>query len=191
MTPVVLTPTDVPAVLVLSIVLLVVFMLWEYHLENRTTYPPVIKPSIFSRYHYKPLGLVICGFGISVSVQGWSYNTTIWYQNLKGYSALKNAIQLLPANIGGLIAAVRTTYDPSVIALTVVGLSDVYGTQGASPHAVDSRRRSRRVSCKYYRGLTVQCRLHDVRCPAAKHIVLGLRVHRVSFTALRDRLVSH
>ena len=97
---------DVPALLAVSIILVTIFLLWEGYLERHTTFPPIVKPSLFSRYRYKSLAVILCAFAAACGCYGWVYVTTIWYQNYLGYSALNNAIHVLPANVGGLVAAV-------------------------------------------------------------------------------------
>ena len=97
---------DVPVVFVLSLSLLVAFLLWERHLENHTTYPPIAKFSLFTRHRYRFTALMACAFFCCLSTSGFVYTATIWYQELKGETPLKNAILLLPCNVMGLGAAV-------------------------------------------------------------------------------------
>ena len=97
---------DIPALLAVSIVLLVVFFLWERYLERKRSLLPVVKPSLFSRSGYKVLALALSSICAVEAVVGWTYTTTIFYQNYKGMSALENAVHVLPANIMGLFAAV-------------------------------------------------------------------------------------
>jgi Na+/melibiose symporter-like transporter len=105
-----LTTADVPVVLVLSLILLVVFMLWERHLENNTTFPPIAKFSLFTRHRYRFTALMGCAFFCCITTPGFVYTATIWYQELKGETALQNAILLLPCNIMGLGAAGGAMY---------------------------------------------------------------------------------
>lgn len=87
-------------------VLLLAFYLWERYLEERTTFPPILKPSMLSNHQYKPVGLIICVFSIALAVHGFIYNTTIFYQNVKGMTPLENAIHFLPSTICGLLVCV-------------------------------------------------------------------------------------
>lgn len=101
---------DVPIVFVLSLVLLVLFMLWERHLENKTSFPPIAKFSLFTRHRYRFTALMGCAFFCCITTPGFVYTATIWYQELKGETALRNAILLLPCNIMGLGAAGGAMY---------------------------------------------------------------------------------
>jgi hypothetical protein len=44
-----------------------------------------------------------------MSVYGYVYLATIWYQTYMGMTALQSAIRMLPCMIAGTIAAVRLT----------------------------------------------------------------------------------
>ena len=98
---------DVPVVLVLSILLILVFLVWERHLETHTSFPPIVKFSLFTRHSYMITAVVLGAFFNSASVYGFIYVMTIFYQNYKGLNALENAVRWLPACIIGLVAAVR------------------------------------------------------------------------------------
>ena len=98
---------DVPTLLVISILLLVAFGFWERHLERNTTFPPIAKFSLFTRHNYKVTIIIISTFFITMSVYGYVYLATIWYQTHMGMTALQSAIRMLPCMIAGTFAAVR------------------------------------------------------------------------------------
>jgi len=98
--------TDVPTLLVISILLLVAFGFWERHLERNTTFPPIAKFSLFTRHNYKVTIIIISTFFITMSVYGYVYLATIWYQTHMGMTALQSAIRMLPCMIAGTFAAV-------------------------------------------------------------------------------------
>ena len=89
-----------------SIVLFVVFGFWEHHLEHRTTLPPVVKMSLFSRHGWKFTAINFSAFAIAFSVYSLIYSFAIYYQDYQGLSALQNALRLIPANVSGALAAV-------------------------------------------------------------------------------------
>ncbi|ORY22692.1 major facilitator superfamily-domain-containing protein [Naematelia encephala] len=95
----------VPTILALSLVIFTIFLLWEHHLEHRTTFPPLLKPSLFVRHKCRITALTLIGFAVPASVYGFVYVATIWYQDLKGMNAIENAVHMLPCNIMGLFAA--------------------------------------------------------------------------------------
>ncbi|ORX35315.1 major facilitator superfamily domain-containing protein [Kockovaella imperatae] len=110
----------IPVLLVISILIGVVFLFWERHLERNCTLKPVIKPSLFTRHGYKSLAVVLSAFFACSSVYGWTYSTTIYYQNVKGMSALGNAIHVAPANLNGILAMAQVLlFAPRVRAPTM------------------------------------------------------------------------
>lgn len=62
--------------------------------------------SLFTRRHGLISYTCACCFFQSLSVYGWVYTTTIFYQNYKGLSPLQNSIHTLPTTIVGTGAAV-------------------------------------------------------------------------------------
>ncbi|OCF35352.1 hypothetical protein I316_02900 [Kwoniella heveanensis BCC8398] len=93
----------IPPVFALSIVFLIVFGLWEHHAEQRTTTPPIIKLSVFSRHNWRVTAILGIAFFDWCGVCGWVYLTSIWWQQLLGYSAMKNAVYILPAPVTGIL----------------------------------------------------------------------------------------
>jgi hypothetical protein len=98
---------DIPALSVVSVLLIVAFLLWERYLEFHTSYPPIAKFSLFTRYRYKVTAVCLSVFAVAASVSVLVYLSTLWYQDVKGMTALENAIHMLPANVSGFLAAVR------------------------------------------------------------------------------------
>jgi hypothetical protein len=88
------------------VLFIVVFLLWERYLELHTSYPPVAKFSLFTRYGYKVTAVCLSVFAVGASVSVLVYLSTLWYQDVKGMTALENAIHMLPANVSGFLAAV-------------------------------------------------------------------------------------
>jgi len=73
---------------------------------------------------------MLCAFFCTISTSGFVYTATIWYQELKGETPLKNAILLLPCNIMGLGAAVSSLLE--VESVLIAGCGYVYCTKGES-----------------------------------------------------------
>ncbi|WVF72363.1 hypothetical protein IAT40_007178 [Kwoniella sp. CBS 6097] len=90
-------------VFAISIIALTLFGFWEHHTEHRTTTPPIIKLSVFSRHHWRVTAILGIAFFDWCGVCGWVYLTSIWWQQLLGYSAMKNAVYILPAPVTGIL----------------------------------------------------------------------------------------
>lgn len=102
---------DVPALLILSLLLLAAFAIWSIRLEHHTSYPPIIKMSLFTRRKGLISYTCACCFFQSLSVYGWVYTSTIFYQNYKGLSPLQNSVATLTTMIVGTSAAVSFGFE--------------------------------------------------------------------------------
>ncbi|KIR25572.1 efflux protein [Cryptococcus deuterogattii LA55] len=98
--------SDIPVVLVISILLIVLYGFWEHFVEKKTSIPPLSRLVIFSRRQWKVTAILVVSFFAYVPIAGWMYLTTIWFQNYKQESALMNAVHILPAPVVGVIACV-------------------------------------------------------------------------------------
>lgn len=65
-----------------------------------------MKMSLFTRRQGLISYTCACGFLQALSVYGWVYTSTIFYQNYKQLSPLQNSIYILPCIIAGVCAAV-------------------------------------------------------------------------------------
>lgn len=95
----------IPALLVVSLVLLAAFCLWEHHVEHRLTLQPIAKLSMFSRDGGKISAVLTSSSFIFFCIAGWVYNVSMFYQELKHLGPLANAIRTLPASLMGIGAA--------------------------------------------------------------------------------------
>ncbi|BEJ10858.1 hypothetical protein CspHIS471_0102800 [Cutaneotrichosporon sp. HIS471] len=100
----------VPALLVVSVVLFTAFGFWERHVERNTTLPPVAKLSMFSRDGWKMTYILLTAFFPFVSIAGWVYLVSLFYQEYMKMTPLGNAIHSLPASICGIFAAVAVMF---------------------------------------------------------------------------------
>lgn len=94
------------ATLALSVVLMISFGLWEHFAANKTSIPPLVHLSIFTRKDWKVTYVLLLSFCGYLGISGWLYLTTIWYQSLQSDSPLQNAIHMLPAPIVGMGACI-------------------------------------------------------------------------------------
>ncbi|WWC69716.1 uncharacterized protein I206_103659 [Kwoniella pini CBS 10737] len=112
-----------------SIILILIFGWWEHKLEyessviptsqeSPTAYPPtaikdsippIVRLSIFSRHKWRISAILGIAFFDWLGICGWVYLTSVYYQDLLGYSPLKNALYILPAPITGIICSCLVT----------------------------------------------------------------------------------
>lgn len=165
-----LIPADIPALLALSIVLLVIFFFWSRHLELHTTYPPIVKPSMFTRHGGKITATCLASFFACFSIYGWVYVTTIFYQSYKGLSALDNAVRMLTANIVGLLAAGAVMFlAPRFHAGLLIAIGGLLGGH-VFIIVVSANRQSIKCALRHY---------------ARKHYLLVLRVRSANTPPVR------
>lgn len=86
--------------------LFVLFYFWSRHLERNTSYPPIIKTSLFTRYRGRISAICICAFFASASVYSWVFTTAVFYQGFMRLTPWGNAIKILTSNITGICASV-------------------------------------------------------------------------------------
>jgi MFS family permease len=100
----------VGALLGVSIVLFAAFGWWEHRVENKLSFPPIVKLSLFTRGGGTISIVLLASFLPFVAVSGWVYLVSLFYQELKGMSPLANAIRTLPASICGIVAALGVMF---------------------------------------------------------------------------------
>ncbi|KAJ9118223.1 hypothetical protein QFC22_004130 [Naganishia vaughanmartiniae] len=91
------------AMLVLSFVLLVSALCWQWYLEHKTTFPPVIRPSVLTKSRGK---LALVGFVVLCSMgcfSGFSYTTTIYYTSYQQLRPLQFALRFIPGPVVGIV----------------------------------------------------------------------------------------
>lgn len=145
--------SDIPALLVLSIILLGAFVYWTIHLERRapTATPAILKLSLFKRHNGLISIVCVNCFLVCLSVVAWIYSSTIFYQEYKHYTPLQNSIATLPSTVVGVFAAVSTN---SIIFQKVwkeaksIVVSYVISTSGGSSSFTRHRSGSYWVSLK-------------------------------------------
>ncbi|WVQ68062.1 uncharacterized protein L199_006268 [Kwoniella botswanensis] len=89
----------------ISIVLLTLFLYWQKQIDNKhPSIAPLLNLAIFSRQEYKVTAVLCITFTAYMSIAGWMYLTTIFFQTLLHESPLLNALHVLPAPIIGIFA---------------------------------------------------------------------------------------
>ncbi|GMK59847.1 hypothetical protein CspeluHIS016_0900640 [Cutaneotrichosporon spelunceum] len=100
----------VPALLAVSVLLFAAFVFWERHVERNTTLPPVAKLSMFSRDSGKMSYILLTALFAFISIAGWVYLVSLFYQEYMKLTPLGNAIRSLPASLCGIFASVAVMF---------------------------------------------------------------------------------
>lgn len=95
----------VPSLIVLSVLLMICFVLWQRYLENKTTRTPLMKPSIFGTDRRFGVALLTNGL-FNASFNGYLIFTTTFYQDYQDLSPLQTTLRFIPTGVTGIITAV-------------------------------------------------------------------------------------
>jgi hypothetical protein len=121
---------------VLSLILLTIFGLWERHLERNTTFPPIVKLSLFRRHGYRIVVVVISVFFISIFDYGYLYLVSIWYQTYMEKTALQSAIRMLPVFISSTFISVDLSQRSHLVKLRSKGAVMWLGPRVHAAHLI-------------------------------------------------------
>jgi hypothetical protein len=122
---------DIIALLVIGIISLAFFVLWERFLErasekaassvvlkrSRWTPPPLLRPSLLTRAGGRLAALFVIALLNNASFLAWQFWAQLYYQTYLGLNPLQTMLRLLPMFVSAVLADVFVAY--------VVGRVDV------------------------------------------------------------------
>jgi len=101
------------ACLVVGVILVVVFLLWEHHLENFSTAPgkpqsfwtppPLMKVSIWGRARGRMAAILVVAFLNWSGFMSWSFWAQLYYQNYLKLTPIQTMIRFLPMFFMGCV----------------------------------------------------------------------------------------
>ncbi|KAJ8074009.1 hypothetical protein PM082_012299 [Marasmius tenuissimus] len=159
------------ALLVVGVALIVVFVFWQWFLEQIQdarrspprsawipTPPPLMRVSLWSRANGKVAVAMAIQFLLSCGFLGWQYWTVLFYQNYQHYDAVGTVTRLIPSFVSGILCNVVVAL--VISRLPLVALMAV-GTIGSS------------VACLLLAVIDVDATYWAFGFPAAVLAVLG------------------
>ncbi|KAK3488038.1 major facilitator superfamily domain-containing protein [Neurospora hispaniola] len=93
----------VSVLIVVAVALVVVFVLWQQHLEKTGKQAPIMKISMFHSKRFSAAMLIMGLFFSSFS--GWLVFATYFYQDYQGQSVIQTTLRFLPTGVMGLVCA--------------------------------------------------------------------------------------
>ncbi|KAG8819832.1 hypothetical protein FRC19_009491 [Serendipita sp. 401] len=105
--------------LVLSVVFVSLFLLWERHLINNTTFPPLMQLNIWKRANGRFAAMQLIGFLEWASFTSFIFWITLYYQNYLRLSPILTMVRFLPMAVMGVICNV-------IVALLVGRVNGAY-----------------------------------------------------------------
>ncbi|KAL1407970.1 hypothetical protein Q8F55_004767 [Vanrija albida] len=93
----------VPTLFALSIVLIAAFFVWQWHLINRTRFPPLLSLALFTRARGRLGAYYFVGFVAWTGFASISYHVNLYYQQVKLTGPLGAVVRFLPVPVSGVI----------------------------------------------------------------------------------------
>ncbi|KAF2706162.1 drug resistance protein, partial [Pleomassaria siparia CBS 279.74] len=90
----------VPTLIVVSILLIAAFVLWQIHLEKKTDRPPLMKMSIFKSTQFSAANVVMLLFFSSFN--NFLIYATYWFQDYQGLSVIQTTVRFIPTGLCGV-----------------------------------------------------------------------------------------
>jgi len=92
----------IPVLIVLSLLLLAAFVMWQMYLEKKTTRRPLMKISMFKDYKISAAMFAMMTFFGAFS--NYLVFATYFYQDFEGRSTIQTTLRFLPTGVVGIIA---------------------------------------------------------------------------------------
>ncbi|KAK4183405.1 major facilitator superfamily domain-containing protein [Podospora australis] len=93
----------VPVLIVVSVLLVAAFVLWQRHLEKTKKRTPIMKVSVFHSMKFSAAMLIMALFFSSFN--GFLVYATYFYQDFQGLSTLQTTLRFIPTGVMGVITA--------------------------------------------------------------------------------------
>lgn len=97
------TTPFVPALIVVSVVVVIAFGFWQWWLEHRSSRKPLMKMSMFGNLRFT-IGLVIF-LVFFAAFNNFMVFATYYYQQYQGLSPLQTSLRFIPVGLSGLVVA--------------------------------------------------------------------------------------
>ena len=94
----------IPALIVISVILVTLFVFWQRHLEKKGNLAPIMKVSNFSNPQFSAAMAIMALFFSSFN--GFLVYATYFYQDYQGLSPLQTTLRFIPTGVTGFLTAV-------------------------------------------------------------------------------------
>lgn len=96
----------VPALIVVSLLLVAAFGFWQHYLETKTQKRPLMKLSIFKNGKFTAANVLMALFFSSFN--NYLIFATYWFQDFQGLSVIQTTLRFIPNGITGIMVALIT-----------------------------------------------------------------------------------
>ncbi|KAF2744692.1 MFS general substrate transporter [Sporormia fimetaria CBS 119925] len=98
----------VPVLIVVSLLIIAVFAVWQWHLEKKGGRKPLMKVSIFKNVRFSAaLAIMALFFG---SFNNFLIAVTYWFQEFQGRSVISTTVHFIPTGVTGVITGIITAH---------------------------------------------------------------------------------
>lgn len=98
----------VPTLIVASVVILLLFVLWQRYLEKHTTRRPLMKVSIFANRRFSAAMVIMLLF--FAAFNNYLIFATYFFQDYLGLSVIQTTLRFIPTGVSGVIIAFATGF---------------------------------------------------------------------------------
>lgn len=92
----------IPVLIVISVILLAAFVMWQIYLEQKTTRRPLMKISMFRDYKISAAMFAMMSFFAAFS--NYLVFATYFYQEFEGRSTIQTTLRFIPTGVVGVVA---------------------------------------------------------------------------------------
>ncbi|OCK81537.1 MFS general substrate transporter [Lepidopterella palustris CBS 459.81] len=96
----------VPVLIAISLILIILFVLWQWYLENRTSRRPLMKVSIWSNMRFSAAMAIMALF--FASFNNFLIFATYFFQEYLGLSVIQTTLRFIPTGVGGILVSFVT-----------------------------------------------------------------------------------
>jgi predicted MFS family arabinose efflux permease len=98
----------IPVLIVLSLLLVGVFIFWQWYLETKTRWNPLMKVSIFKSLRFSGAMVIMMLFFASFS--NYLVFATFFFQDYQGLSVIQTMLRFIPTGVVGIMTAFTTGF---------------------------------------------------------------------------------
>ncbi|EKG10349.1 hypothetical protein MPH_12561 [Macrophomina phaseolina MS6] len=98
----------VPTLIVASLIILLLFVLWQQHLERCATGRPLMKVSIFRNMRFSAALIIMMLF--FAAFNNYLIFATYFYQDYQGLSVIQTTLRFIPTGVCGILIAFATGF---------------------------------------------------------------------------------
>ncbi|KAF2840087.1 drug resistance protein [Patellaria atrata CBS 101060] len=96
----------ISALIVVSVVLVILFVIWQWYLEHKTTKRPLMKVSIWNNMRFSSAMIIMALF--FASFNNFLIFATYFYQEYLGLSVIQTTLRFVPTGVTGVLVAFVT-----------------------------------------------------------------------------------